>query len=300
MVSGVTQSTNQVCADHVVEGLFTHNLAQFADSSRPASGQSHITMISNTSQSTNEFCAAGMVQRIMESELVLATEPPGSDGGTELLRQKLLSRMMDAVSSGTLDAHLQAAVQARPKKKALEESQSQKTLFSEPEAEALPRSALAKPLLLSSGAATLMLAVQSVSTRDRRIGELQAMIRERERANMERDAAIAALQERLFTLSADRAHLDLDVKWHKSALESATDRSSQLAASQRQLKGDLDVHNMKMRHACIESDPLMFSSHSDFSTTAGTAFAGTGLGGTGFMHAPRSPLHAVLEPIANR
>lgn len=291
MMSAATQSTNDVCADAVVVDVFTSSIAHYADESRPESG---LTVCSMGSQSTNECCAAGMVERLMESELMLATNAPDGDVGTELLRQKLLGCMMDAVSTGTLDMHLQAAVQGRPKK-GLEEL----TTFSRPEAE--PGSILAKPL--SSGAAMLMLAVQSVSSRDRRIGELQVMIREKERANLERDATIAAIQERLFTLNADKAHLDLDVKWHKNAHETAADRSYQLAASQRTLNGDLDIHNMKMRHACIESDPLMFSNN--FSTTAGTGFGGTDFSGTrfpanSFMHTPRTALHAVLEPIANR
>lgn len=300
MFSAATRTTNGVCAEDVIIGLVSAEVAEYAaEQSRPATCQSAMSACTAATQSTNGCHAENLVEELVSVEIetnVLveqlvtadikkastAKKAPRDDVNIDALRKRLGGCMMEAMVSGTMDSHLEAALGASRGASPRRAPPSQ-AVFSEPEAEALPSSVLAKPP--STGAVALMHALQAISSRDRRVGELHAMIREKERAVAERDLAVATMQEKLAAMNADILHLDLDVEWHKRAQEGATDRCAQLAASQRQLLGDLDFHTMKTQHACIDSDPIMWSSRSDLSTTVGT----------NFMQTPRR-----LEPIANR
>jgi len=117
-------------------------------------------------------------------------------------------------------------------------------------------------------------ALDAVSERDRRVGELLAMISETQRSILERDEQCQQIEEKLGAARLDLAHLELDVEWHRRTLDSAKERSNELEANQKKLLVDLDGQTQKLRHANIEArESCLMSAQSEISTATGGATA---------------------------
>jgi hypothetical protein len=139
-----------------------------------------------------------------------------------------------------------------------------------------------------------VLALRAMSHRDRRVGELIAMIDEVKRQIAERDDRCTQIEERLNGVRLDIAHLELDVEWHRRAVEGAKERSCELEVSQRRLFGELDEHQQKFRHAKIEAqESCLMSARSELSTATG--FTTSSLG----CFTPRNPMTSSLEPLSS-
>lgn len=141
---------------------------------------------------------------------------------------------------------------------------------------------------------TLLMALEAVSQRDRRVGELVAMIGETKRFILERDEQCQAIQEKIGATRVNLAHLDLDVEWHRQALENAKDRTTELEAGQRKLMVDLDGQQQKLRHTEIEArESCLASAQSEISTATGGATASS-LG----CYTPRNIQTMALDPLS--
>lgn len=87
----------------------------------------------------------------------------------------------------------------------------------------------------------LALVLQVMSGRDRRIGELTAMIRDTEMRVVQQEQSCKQMQDMVAAAKQDLAHLELDIEWHCHALEGAEGRSAELEAGHRKLIADLDL-----------------------------------------------------------
>mmetsp|Transcript_146781 Transcript_146781/g.468969 ORF Transcript_146781/g.468969 Transcript_146781/m.468969 type:complete len:902 (-) Transcript_146781:105-2810(-) len=146
-------------------------------------------------------------------------------------------------------------------------------------------------------ASAAALIFEAVSARDRRIGELTARIRETEIRFCEQDEGYNQMIDMLTVAKQDLAHVELDIEWHRRALEGAVGRSGELQQGQRKLLSELDLQ-MKP----IQNDPLgglgMYSARSEISTVPGAS--PYGLGSTTAWMTPRPPTGRFLEPIPQR
>jgi hypothetical protein len=142
---------------------------------------------------------------------------------------------------------------------------------------------------------TLLMALEAVSQRDRRVGELVAMISETKRFILERNEQCQAIEEKIGATRVNLAHLDLDVEWHRQALENAKDRTTELEAGQRKLMVDLDGQQQKLRHTEIEArESCLASAQSEISTATGGATASS-LG----CYTPRNIQTMILDPLGS-
>jgi len=117
-------------------------------------------------------------------------------------------------------------------------------------------------------------ALQAVSQRDKRAGELLAMINEAQRKLCDREETCQQIEERIGSARLDLAHLELDIEWHRRSHEAAKERSCELEAGQYKLLGELDGENQKLRHANIEAqESCLMSARSEMSTATGGATA---------------------------
>lgn len=138
-------------------------------------------------------------------------------------------------------------------------------------------------------------ALEAASQQERRIGELLAHIRDTEVLLAEKGDECRRLEEQIARSKLDLAHLDLDVEWHKRALDSATDRSSDLESGQRKLALELDGHQQKVRHAFIDHEQNLLSARSDYSTSAGSTLSSLTIAGASLF--TPMPWRASLEPL---
>jgi len=87
-----------------------------------------------------------------------------------------------------------------------------------------------------------LVVVEAICARERRIGELTALIQEAERKIADRDATCQLIQAKITSAKFDLAHADLDIGWHRQALQGAHERNVELDANHRRLLGELDGH----------------------------------------------------------
>lgn len=242
---------------------------------------------------------------------------PGPDADIDDLRVRLFSTITGAVAAGTIEQHFATAM-GSPKEETPPEftmcgdeesppTPAKKEVTqhaAEPDAEATPcrqpefepsanDSHCSQALSLvrahapelttldaASPSASTMATLEAVSQQDRRIGELRAFVLEAQRKLAERDAELAKMEEKLAAAKADLQHLDLDVQWHKRALEGADDKSLQLSASQRCLIENFEDKQRKLMHASVDVvDPQLLSARSQISTAASIS-GNVGLGYT--------------------
>lgn len=140
----------------------------------------------------------------------------------------------------------------------------------------------------------MALALDAVSQRDRRVGELLAMISETQRCILERDEQCQQIEEKISAARQDFAHLELDVDWHRRALDNAKERSNELEATQQKLQLDLDGQQQKLRHAGVEvRDSCLMSAQSEISTATGGGATASSLG----CFTPRN--HSALPDLSS-
>jgi hypothetical protein len=123
-------------------------------------------------------------------------------------------------------------------------------------------------------------ALEAVKQRDRRVGELLAMISETQRAVADREITCQQIEERIGATRHDISHLNLDVEWHRRALEAAKERSNELELGQRNLVGELDSQHKKLLHANIDAQEscLVGCAPSEISTATGGGTTTSSLG----------------------
>jgi len=147
----------------------------------------------------------------------------------------------------------------------------------------------------SENTPALQRALEAVAQRDRRVGELLAMISEANRQISERDERCQGMEEKLGATRLDLAHLEVDAEWHRRALEGAKEQSCALEVGQRKLLGELDGQHQKLRHANIQtSECCPMSAMSEISTVTG--------GGTTSSvgcFTPRNAPSALLDPLSS-
>mmetsp|Transcript_77122 Transcript_77122/g.223171 ORF Transcript_77122/g.223171 Transcript_77122/m.223171 type:complete len:939 (+) Transcript_77122:112-2928(+) len=140
--------------------------------------------------------------------------------------------------------------------------------------------------------------LQAVSERDRRIGELTALVRETEVRLIQQDEHCRHIEDLVAATRGDLAHVELDIEWHRRALEAAEGRTAELMAGQRKLRDELDVRRHEIKRVELDSLPAgvlasPYTARSDLSTiTGGTTWSSFTL------QSPRpQPVGAVLEPL---
>jgi len=152
----------------------------------------------------------------------------------DVLRGRLHTRLFDALDSGQLEEVMQETL-------------------GKGERAAAPR-----------GKSAAFRVLAQVSDRDRRIGELTALARDAERRIAEGGENCSRYREMISYMKQDIAHLELDIEWHRRALQGAEERGLELEAGQRRLFLELDSHTQKFKHS--ESE---VTARSELSTTSG-------------------------------
>jgi len=137
------------------------------------------------------------------------------------------------------------------------------------------------------------LALQMLSQRDQRLGELTVMIRTTRQQIAERKESCEQIAEMIASAKHDASHLDLDIEWHRRALETAEERSIELGHSQRRLLGSLDLQQQKH----LDKPPAILSSRSESSATTACTMAATSW--TSHCYTPRVG-NTALEPLVQR
>jgi len=198
------------------------------------------------------------------------------------LRDRLHDKLFEALDEGRLEEVVSEALAGRPPQHANQgpatPPECVKVEVPTPSApskrDALERLDIQGALEVYTSTTDLGLVhvLDTISARDRRIGELTAMIREAERKIAERDLTCQQIQDRISTAKLDLAHVDLDFQWHSQALQGAQERNVELDTCHRRLRCELDGHRQKMKHAFIETDTLLMTARSDWSTATGGTF----------------------------
>jgi len=255
------------------------------------------------------FRVAMLSDALKQEEKVVATMPPPAPVAAPVsreiapdlsgLRDRLHDTLLDVVTEGKLEEVLQVAFQGgkaaadpplpMPPSKELVEAQ----------ATAPPQQAQAGEVVvaqsLQDDAHATFIALKVLSHRDRRIGELFAMIRQTEQSIVDREKKRLELQESIASAKLELSHMELDIEWHRRARQGAEERSTELEIQQRRLHGDLEFHNQKLRQCaphCLETDvggPSIYSSRSELSTATGcTMSAGMGTSVASYGNTPRA------------
>lgn len=155
-----------------------------------------------------------------------------------------------------------------------------------------------RPEQLQRQQALALAAFKRLSEQDRRLGELHGLIAVTKQRVAEKDESCKKMEDFIKQARGDIEHLELNIEWHKQAMQDSERRSEELEALQR--KFALTPGNLRAHDATKEADDLkahsVDSEHSTATgTTAGNAFP-TVVGGCG----PLSGLRTALEPIAPR
>lgn len=165
------------------------------------------------------------------------------------LRCNLFTNCMDALHTGQLKNLVQDSLSGHICSHL--EPEIEITLFTK-------HSALKQPATIST-----VPDFHAVSALDRRIGELQGMIRNIQRLISERTGLCASIEEQLCASRAEFDHLVLDIEWHKNLLKHATGRAVELEATQKKLSVQLARHRAAMQHALIDTEA--YTARSDLS-----------------------------------
>lgn len=125
------------------------------------------------------------------------------------------------------------------------------------------------------------LAITAVSRKDRRIGELSAMIAETKRRISEREVLCSELEEQTLIVRRSALGLEEEVKSQKDLMDLAVRTQLGLQDSHSQLQQDLKARCQKLRHLQIEMNtepwpPGSDTARSQLSTAATSAFNNTG------------------------
>lgn len=241
--------------------------------------------------------AAVLEKALVSGELEAALEQSSAEQSEEKaraeefvgLKKATFEILSGAEQSGQLafilasirgEAHLNAAQQAEPQ-------------------ELMPATTIVEPSLPVAGGPrttkpSVRLALRLLSGHDQRLGELAGKIRFMEHRVAERSEQCQQLEGMLAASKAEAAHLELDIEWHRQALQAAEERNAELNLSHRKLMGSLDLHH---HSKSLDGGPSTMSARSEMSTTTGFTVASAGMSTCSWT--PRMG-HAVLEPITQR
>jgi hypothetical protein len=137
---------------------------------------------------------------------------------------------------------------------ALEESEAVGTATPTAALAALP---LSGPLVVLLG---------SVATSDRKIGALEATIREVEELLLSREEACAQLGREVSLARQDAASLEQEAEQHRRILEEQDALWLTLQESRRKLMDEFHAETFEHRHAALDADGLLLTARSELST----------------------------------
>jgi len=106
----------------------------------------------------------------------------------------------------------------------------------------------------------------SVAASDRKIGALEATIREVEELLVSREEACAQLEREVSLARHDAACLEQEVELHRSILEEQDALWLSLHQGRRKLVDEFHAETFEHRHAALEADGLLLTGRSELST----------------------------------
>jgi len=136
--------------------------------------------------------------------------------------------------------------------------------------------------------------ITMLRARDRRVGELQFLVRDMEQKVIEREQQCQQMKEQLDYVKGTIVHMDMDIEWHKQSLQKAAERCAILEKDHKRSMLELEQHQHKLRHAEFDLTSLAKPSHYDFSTSTPN-FRSTC--DKNRFNQPRTPRHTVLVPL---
>lgn len=214
-----------------------------------------------------------------------------------LQEERLRLQACDILVKATFDESLDRAIMMVEAENAAAEAGSTiaNSATTPPTPDGKSFAAVQKPTMLGedTGKSAVVLALQALSQRDRRVGELIAIIDKVKRHIVDRADHCMQIEQRLHGVRRDIAHLDLDVEWQRKALESAKERSCELQVFQQKLPVELAERQQKFRHSKMETrESCLMSARSELSTATG--FSTSSLG----CFTPQNPTTSSLEPLS--
>jgi len=111
-----------------------------------------------------------------------------------------------------------------------------------------------------------MALLKAISGYDRRIGLLTAQIQESERRILDQTGCCTQLEADVDMARQDCQSLDYELENQQRALDREDLRGVKLLDSQRRLGEDMEVENLKQRHANLDCDAGMWTARSELST----------------------------------
>jgi len=227
----------------------------------------------------------------LELALLSVLEERESQGDTDLYRKILRDNLIQSLEDGSLEKVLGEKKQGKELEAlrriekhmlqaledgSLEEAVASRQAKAQKEAKqaakegAFPKPKVA-PLKVEEFSAKMFL--EAFSEKGRRMNTLSKMIEEAEGQIKRREQQSSELQAHISQNKLELAHLQLDLDWHRSALEGAEERRKELQHSQRKLLGTLHGKMFEISDGVTASSTICPSSP----------------GGTGTSFQPRPP-----------
>jgi len=136
-----------------------------------------------------------------------------------------------------------------------------------------------------------------MSERNQRLGELAGVIQVTQQRLVERAEKCKHLQAMVDKAQLDSAELDVAIGWHKTALQEAEERGTELEADQRKLaEGSGQEQKGSLGGDDLKEGASVLSARSETSTTTGGTVVGAPVRTGAF--APLPGLRPGLEPLA--
>jgi len=129
--------------------------------------------------------------------------------------------------------------------------------------------------------------LNQISARDQRIGMLRETIKQLERQSDERDNDCALVEERSEANQLLKEHIELDVEWHRRALDTADRRCKELRTLRARLINECDDKQAQVK----DTDISITSARSELSTAASSSLFNLG------SYTPRISNALLLEPL---
>mmetsp|Transcript_48153 Transcript_48153/g.78210 ORF Transcript_48153/g.78210 Transcript_48153/m.78210 type:complete len:399 (-) Transcript_48153:51-1247(-) len=129
-----------------------------------------------------------------------------------------------------------------------------------------PKATLPAAKASQNAVAGAMALLKAISGYDRRIGLLTAQIQESERRILDQTGCCTQLEADVDMARQDCQSLDYELENQQRALDREDLRGVKLLDSQRRLGEDMEVENLKQRHANLDCDAGMWTARSELST----------------------------------
>lgn len=110
--------------------------------------------------------------------------------------------------------------------------------------------------------------LQVLSTCDRRIGQLSALIRDMKRRVADKDDQCQRFQAELDLARRELRHLDLDIEHQQQLTRRAELETAELQEGKRRLADKIDIEILKQRHAEVDIESTIVSGRSDYSVAS--------------------------------